>query len=61
MTNTEFQTLLDSFQNSIRSIANEQHLSIHLNGKWRWKYYKNYLYNFGWCIVPADDEARESL
>lgn len=59
MTVEEFQALLD--RRGKFDFKDQIEFEIELNGKWGWRNYKTYLYNFGWCIYPVDDEAKLSL
>lgn len=53
-----FKSLLDKENNS--GVTNRTHIAIILEGTWKWRSYKTYNTDFGWCIYPADAEAKEA-
>ncbi len=57
----EYKALLKRCYPEHSRINEGTRLFVILNGTWKWRLYKTYDTNFGWCIYPADNEAKESV
>ena len=57
----DYKELLEKCYPAEVKLNEGKRLFVVLNGTWKWRLYKTYNTNFGWCIYPADNEAKESL